>query len=71
MLVELLSTAGFGWMPWSIKEGRTIASRRDRMDGNGIDGKGFHATFTKDNKLRAGHEYLLEKPKLRAPWETT
>ena len=66
---ELLSAAGFGFMAWSIKEGRAIATRRDRMDGNGIDAKGFHPTFTKDNQLRAGHEWMMEKPKLRAPWE--
>jgi len=66
---ELLSAAGIGIMPWSLKEGRSLAARRDRMDGNGINGKGFHPTFTKDNKLRGGHEWMRQKPKLRAPWE--
>lgn len=66
---EMLGAAGFGTMAWSIKEGLSIAARRDRMDGNGINGKGFHPTFTGDGKLRAGHEWMLEKPKVRAPWE--
>jgi hypothetical protein len=67
---DLLSEAGFGWMGWSLKEGRAIATRRDRIDANGIDGQGFHAWFTKEGKLRAGLEFLTEKPKLAPPWET-
>jgi len=67
--LEMLGAAGFGLMPWSIKEGRSIAARRDRMDGNGVGGKGFHPTFTKNNQLRAGHDWMREQPKLRAPWE--
>jgi hypothetical protein len=66
---EQLSAAGFGIMPWSIREGRSVAARRDRMDGNGINGKGYHSTFNADGTLRAGHEWMREKPKLRAPWE--
>lgn len=66
---EKLSAAGFGIMPWSLREGRSIAARRDRMDGNGINRKGYHPTFNADGTLRAGHEWMREKPKLRAPWE--
>jgi hypothetical protein len=66
---EMLSEAGFGWMGWSIKEGKAVATRRDRIDGNGIDGQGYHAWFTTEGKLRDGLEFLLEKPGLRAPWE--
>jgi hypothetical protein len=66
---EQLSAAGFGWMSWVIREGRAISTRRDRYDGNGIGGQGFHPFFTKEGKLRGGLEFLTEKPKLRAPWE--
>jgi hypothetical protein len=66
---EKLSAAGFGIMPWSIREGRSIAARRDRMDGNGINRKGYHPTFNADGTLRSGHDWMREKPKLRAPWE--
>ena len=66
---EMLSAAGFGCMPWSIKEGRSIAARRDRMDGNGINGKGYHPTFNAKGSLRGGHEWMREKPGLTAPWE--
>lgn len=64
-----LSAAGFGWMGWVIREGRAISTRRDRYDGNGINGQGFHPFFTKEGKLRGGLDFLTEKPKLRAPWE--
>ncbi len=67
--MEILSAAGFGIMPWSIREGRAIATRRDRMDGNGINGKGFHPTFNADGALRAGHEWMYQKPLIKAPWE--
>jgi hypothetical protein len=66
---EQLSTAGFGWMGWALREGKAISTRRDRYDGNGIDGQGFHPFFTREGKLRGGLEFLTEKPKLRAPWE--
>jgi len=66
---ELLSEAGFGWMGWSIKEGKAISTRRDRYDANGIDDQGFHAWFNKDGSLRGGLDFLLEPPALRAPWE--
>ncbi|MCF7785353.1 MAG: glycoside hydrolase family 5 protein [Prosthecobacter sp.] len=65
----LLSDAGFGWMGWALREGLAISTRRDRYDGNGINGQGFHPYFTKDGKLRPGLEFLTEKPKLRTPWE--
>jgi hypothetical protein len=65
----LLSEAGFGWMGWALREGIAISTRRDRYDGNGINGQGFHPYFTKEGRLRGGLEFLTEKPKLRAPWE--
>jgi len=67
---EQLSAAGFGWMGWALREGIAISTRRDRYDGNGIDGQGLHPFFTKEGKLRGGLEFLTEKPKLRAPWES-
>jgi hypothetical protein len=66
---EMLSTAGFGWMGWALREGKAISTRRDRYDGNGINREGFHPFFTKEGKLRGSLEFLTEKPKLRAPWE--
>ena len=65
---ELLGAAGFGWMGWALREGRAISTRRDRYDGNSINGEGFHPFFTKDGSLRAGLEFLKEKPKRLAPW---
>jgi len=67
---EMLSAAGFGWMGWALREGKAISTRRDRYDGNGINGQGFHPFFTKEGKLRGGLEFLTEKPTLRAPWDT-
>lgn len=64
-----LREAGFGWMGWAVREGLAISTRRDRYDGNGINGEGFHPYFTKAGKLRAGLEFLTEPPNLRAPWE--
>lgn len=52
-----------------MREGKAISTRRDRYDGNGIDGQGFHAWFNADGALRAGLEFLTERPALRAPWE--
>jgi hypothetical protein len=66
---EQLSTAGFGWMGWALREGLAISTRRDRYDDNGINGQGFHPFFTKEGKLRGGLEFLAEKPTLLAPWE--
>jgi hypothetical protein len=66
----MLSEAGLGWMGWSVKEGKAIATRRDRIDGNGVDGTGFHAWYTAANTLRPGLEFLLDKPALQAPWES-
>lgn len=65
----MLAEAGLGWMGWSVKEGKAVATRRDRIDNNGVDGTGFHAWFTADNTLRPGLEFLLEKPAVAAPWE--
>ena len=67
---ELLSRAGFGWMGWALREGKAISTRRDRYDGNGINKEGFHPFFTREGKLRAGLDFLTEKPALLAPWET-
>lgn len=67
---ELLAAAGYGSMAWSIREGRSIAARRDRMDGNGINGKGYHPTFNADGSLRRGHDWMRDKPAQAAPWET-
>jgi len=67
---EQLSAAGFGWMGWALCEGLAISTRRDRFDANGINGQGFHPFFTRDGKRRDGLEFLTEKPKLRAPWES-
>lgn len=64
-----LGEAGFGWMGWALREGLAISTRRDRYDGNGINGQGFHPFFTKEGKLRGGLDFLTEKPKLAAPWE--
>ena len=55
---------------WALREGKAISTRRDRYDGNGINKEGFHPFFTKAGELRDGLEFLTEKPKLRAPWES-
>lgn len=65
---EMLAAAGFGWMGWVVREGLAISTRRDRYDGNGIDGQGFHPFFTKEGKLRGGLEFLTERPAVLAPW---
>jgi len=65
---ERLSGAGFGWMGWALREGLAISTRRDRYDGNGIKGEGFHPFFTKEGRLRGGLEFLTEKPDLPSPW---
>ena len=67
---ELLAAAGFGWMGWALREGKAISTRRDRIDRNGIDNEGFHPFFMRDGRLRGGLEFLTEKPKLRAPWQS-
>jgi hypothetical protein len=66
---DMLSTAGFGWMGWALREGKAISTRRDRYDGNGLNGEGFHPFFTRQGKLRAGLEFLTEKPRRLPPWE--
>lgn len=66
---EMLEQAGLGWMGWALREGKAISTRRDRYDGNGLDGQGFHPFFTKEGKLRGGLEFLTQKPKALAPWE--
>ena len=59
---ERLSAAGFGWMGWALREGLAVSTRRDRYDGNGINGEGFHPFFTKSGALRAGLEFLTTPP---------
>ena len=51
-------------------EGKAISTRRDRYDGNGIDGQGFHPFFTKDGQLRPGLDFLTETPTKLPPWQT-
>ena len=65
---ELLSEAGFGWMGWALKEGKAISTRRDRHDGNGINGEGFHPFFTRQGNLRGGLEFMTKKPLKPVPW---
>lgn len=67
---QMLSEAGFGWMGWALREGKAISTRRDRYDGNGLNGEGFHPFFTREGKLRGGLEFLREKPAILPPWET-
>lgn len=66
---EKLSKAGYGWMGWGLKQGKAIASRPDRMDGNGLDGKGWHAWYRSDNQLRDGLDFLKEQPNKPTPWQ--
>lgn len=66
---DVLAGSGFGWMGWALREGKAVSTRRDRYDGNGIKGEGFHPFFTKEGKLRGNLEFLTEKPKVLAPWE--
>ncbi len=65
---QLLGEAGFGWMGWALKEGKAVSTRKDRHDGNGINGEGFHPFFTREGKLRGGLEFLTEKPVKPVPW---
>ena len=67
--IAALEQAGYGWMGWGLREGKAIATRRDRYDPNGLDGQGFHAWFYADGTLRGGLEFLREGPTRRAPWE--
>jgi hypothetical protein len=66
---QMLSTAGFGWMGWALREGKAV-SRRDRYDGNGLNGEGFHPFFTRDGNLRGGLDFLQQPPAVRPPWQT-
>jgi hypothetical protein len=66
---QMLSEARLGWMGWALREGKAVSTRRDRYDGNGLDGQGFHPFFTREGKLRAGLEFLREPPALAAPWK--
>ncbi|MFC1452323.1 hypothetical protein ACFLSJ_03150 [Verrucomicrobiota bacterium] len=67
--IAALEEAGYGWIGWGMREGKTVSTRRDRYDGNGLDDQGFHAWFTADGSLRAGLEFLRDPPRRRAPWE--
>ena len=62
------AAAGFGWLGWAPLPGRAVATRRDRIDGNGVNGEGYHPWFTESGELRAGLEWLTEPPKQKAPW---
>lgn len=66
---QQLSTTGFGWMGWVLREGLAISTRRDRYDDNGISAQGFHPFFNREGRLRDGLEFLTEEPALRAPWQ--
>jgi len=55
---EKLAAAGFGWMGWALREGQAVSTRRDRCDGNGIEGVGYHPFFNRAGQLRAGLEFL-------------
>lgn len=63
-----LAAAGFGWMGWALREGLAISTRRDRYDGNGLHGEGFHPFFTRAGALRGGLEFLTETPLFTPPW---
>jgi hypothetical protein len=65
--IPMMEDAGFGWMGWGMREGQAISTRRDRYDGNGIDGQGFHAWFTRAGQLRPGLEFLRERPRFQRP----
>jgi hypothetical protein len=65
---EVLAGAGLGWMGWALREGKAISTRRDRYDGNGLDGQGFHPFFTAAGRLRGGLEFLTEPPAQSPPW---
>ncbi len=66
---RMLGEAGFGWMGWALREGKAISTRRDRYDGNGLNGEGFHPFFTREGKLRGGLEFLHEPPGVLPPWQ--
>ncbi|MBE2205607.1 MAG: cellulase family glycosylhydrolase [Chthoniobacterales bacterium] len=66
--IPMMEDAGYGWMGWGLKEGKTVSTRRDRHDTNGIDGEGFHAWFTADGILRHGLEFLRDQPRFSSPW---
>jgi hypothetical protein len=61
--------AGFGWLGWAPFPGRAVATRRDRLDGNGMSGEGYHPWFTEAGELRPGLEWMAEAPRRKAPWE--
>jgi hypothetical protein len=67
--IPMMENAGFGWMGWGMREGKAISTRRDRFDGNGVDGQGFHAWFNANGSLRAGLEFLTETPRHEPPWK--
>lgn len=67
--ITMMEDAGFGWMGWGMREGLAVSTRRDRYDGNGLDGQGFHAWFNADGSMRAGLEFLRNKPRFAAPWQ--
>ncbi|MEI6424969.1 MAG: hypothetical protein WCP55_22345 [Lentisphaerota bacterium] len=71
MRAQQMEDAGYGWMGWGMREGKAVSTRRDRYDGNGLNGEGFHSWFNADGTLRAGLEFLREPPLYPAPWAAT
>jgi hypothetical protein len=69
--IRLMEDAGYGWMGWGMREGKAVSTRRDRYDGNGLNGEGFHSWFNADGTLRAGLEFLREPSLYPAPWAAT
>ena len=66
--IAALEREGWGWMGWGLREGLAIATRRDRIDSNGLDGCGFHAWFTREGQLRAHMDFLKAPPSRHPPW---
>jgi hypothetical protein len=60
--------AGWGWLGWAPHPGKAVATRGDRMDGNGVNGEGYHPWFTERGKLRPGLEWLADEPLRKVPW---
>lgn len=63
-----LADEGIGWMGWALRPGTAISTRRDRVDGNGLHGFGYHPWVDEHGEPRKGLEWLCEKPARLAPW---
>ncbi|HEY3328891.1 MAG TPA: cellulase family glycosylhydrolase [Capsulimonadaceae bacterium] len=66
--LPMLADAGIGWMGWALRPGKAISTRRDRVDGNGLHGFGYHPWVDEGGAPRKGLEWLCEKPERLAPW---